>query len=516
VPGYAYDRLSQLDHSFLLYEGPSDHMHVAAVGIFETGPLATPEGGVDIERLRGYVASRLHAIPRYRQRLARVPWLDHPVWVDDDRFNLHYHVRHSRLPRPGDERQLKRMCGRILSQQLDRGKPLWEMWVIEGLEGDRFAVLTKTHHAMIDGVAGADLLAVLMRPDASDEIEPAPAWVPRPAPPGARLLVDELWRRARLPVELGETLWRLARDEDHARHDLAERLRATARVVARASWQASNTPLNQRVGPHRRWDWFALPLDTLRPVRRELGGTLNDLVLATVAGGVRRFLERRGVGTPGLDFRVMAPVSLRPRDAFEVSGNRVSAWLVPLPLDEPDPVRRLERIRETTAGLKARHEALGAETLTRLPEWTGSTLLSLGARLMTWAQPFNLVVTNVPGPQEPLYLLGSPMREIHPAVPLMGNLSVGIALFSYAGTISWGITADWDLVPDLHDLLLALRDAFGELQEAAEKRRAARSAHPGAGVGLSGVSAAAEPSGPGDAPPAPGASTPDEGLGDGG
>lgn len=516
MPGYAYDRLTQLDHSFLLYEGPSDHMHVAAVGIFETGPLATPEGGVDIERLRAYVASRLHAIPRYRQRLAWVPWLAHPVWVDDERFVLDYHVRHSRLPRPGDERQLKRMCGRILSQQLDRGKPLWEMWVIEGLEGDRFAVLTKTHHAMIDGVAGADLLAVLMRPDPGEEIEAAPAWVPRPAPPGTRLLAEELWRRARLPLEAGEILWRVIRDEDHARHHLAERLRATARVVARASWQASNTPLNQRVGPHRRWDWFSLPLDAMRPVRRELGGTLNDLVLATVAGGVRRFLERRGVETRQLDFRVMAPVSRRPRDAFEVSGNRVSAWIVPLPLDEPDPVRRLERIRETTAGLKARHEALGAETLTRLPEWTGSTLLSLGARLMTWAQPFNLVVTNVPGPQQPLYLLGARMLEVHPAVPLMGNLSVGIALFSYAGTISWGITADWDLVPDLHDLLLALNDAFGELREAADKRRAADAPDPEAGGGAAEASAAPESAGAAAPPATAGSGLPDQGLGDGG
>ena len=468
MPGHAYDRLSALDSSFLVYESPSDPMHVAATALYDAAPLRTPEGGVAIESIRAYVASRLHRIPRYRQRLAWVPLLDHPVWVDDPRFQIEYHVRHTRLPRPGSERQLKRLVGRILSQQLDRGKPLWEMWVVEGLEGDRFAVVTKTHHCMVDGVAGADLLAVLMTPEPQREIAASPSWVPRPAPGGAQLLVAEAWRRARLPLALAGALWRLARDEDHLRHDLEERGRALGRVLAAGARQASNTPLNQRVGPHRRTDWFDLAIPDVKEVRNALGGTLNDVVLATVAGGLRHFLARhRGVDVDRLDFRIFAPVSLRPRDARGITGNRVSGWLLPLPLDEPDPVRRLARVRHATEERKARKDALGVEALTRVPEWTGSGLLSLTARLMTWGQPFNLVVTNVPGPQLPLYLLDSRMLAIYPAVPLLGNLSLGIALFSYDGTLGWGLTADWDLVPDLHELARALCDAFAELAEAA-------------------------------------------------
>ena len=493
MPGSAYDRLSQLDHSFLIYEGHDDHMHVAATGIYEAAPLRRPEGGLDIERIHAYVHSRLHLIPRYRQRLAWIPLAEHPVWVDDARFNLLYHVRHTRLPRPGSERLLKRLAGRILSQQLDRGKPLWEMWVIEGLEGDRFAILTKIHHCMADGISGADLLAVLMTGEPTEKIEPAPTWIPRPAPSGARLLAGEVLRRAALPFEAGRALWRVARDQDHVRHDLTERLRATGYFVARGLRSASNTPLNQRIGPHRRIDWLPMPLAGIKEMRRGLGGTVNDVVLAIAAGALRRFLVRRGVAVEGLDFRVAAPVSLRSPDQRGRLGNRVSAWLVPLPLGEPDARRRLAAIREATAKMRERKEALGAETLTQIPEWTGSGLLSLGARLMTLGLPVNMVVTNVPGPQMPLYLLEARMLEAHPMVPLMGNMALGIALFSYAGTLSWGVSADWDLVPDLHDFVLAIGDACEELRGAA---------------GLADAAAAG--------PPAPGETLPDEGLGDGG
>jgi WS/DGAT/MGAT family acyltransferase len=497
VAGQHFDRLTQLDHSFLIYESPNDPMHVAATAIYDAAPLRRPEGGLDIDRIRAWVESRLHRIPRYRQRLAWAPWIEHPVWVDDARFNLGYHVRQTRLPRPGSERMLKRLAGRILSQQLDRGKPLWEMWVIEGLAGDRFAVITKTHHCMVDGVSGADLLAVLMTPEPTEKIEPPPNWVPRPAPGGARLLVSEALHRASLPFSLVQGLVRVARDENRARHDLTERARALGRLLAGGMRNASNTPLNQRVGPHRRIDWTPVPIAAIKEVRKQLGGSLNDVVLATAAGALRRFLSRnRGVDCSRLDFRAMAPVSVRAPGQRGSLGNRVAAWIVPLPLGEPDARARLDAIRATTSELKRKRHALGAETLTQLSEWTGSTLLAVGARLVTWGQPFNLVITNVPGPQVPLWLLEARMLEVHPMVPLMGNLALGIALFSYAGTLSWGLSADWDLVPDLHDLALAIGDAFDELRAAA---------------GL-----------PPLAPPAPAAPepveglTPDEGTSDGG
>jgi diacylglycerol O-acyltransferase / wax synthase len=463
-----YERLTQLDHSFLIYEGPSAPMHVGSTLIFEAGPLRRPGGGIDFERIEEYVLSRLHRIPRYRQRIAWTPLARDPVWVDDARFNVRYHLRHARLPRPGSERLLKRMAGRILSQHLDRGKPLWELWVIEGLEGDRVALVAKTHHCMIDGISAVDLLSVLLTPEPTEKAEPPPAWVPRPVPSGARLRRDELLWRARIPLDVASAGWRVVRNAGHEREVLRERLEATARLLRSGMGNASPTPLNQPIGPYRRVDWLSMDLDAIRRVKQRLGGTVNDVVLAVVAGGVRSFLgRRRGIDVDRLDFRVMAPVSTRSATERGTLGNRVAAWIVPLPVGEPDARRRLTQIRETTAELKRTRQALGADTLSRVTEWTGSTWLSLGARLVTAVHPFNLVVTNVPGPRGPLHLLTARLLEAHPMVPLIGNLATGIALFSYGGRLSWGFTADWDLVPDLHDFAKAIEHAFRRLERAA-------------------------------------------------
>jgi WS/DGAT/MGAT family acyltransferase len=468
VSDYAYERLTQFDNTFLIFENPNAHMHVGSTQIFEPGPLATAEGGIDVERIRRYVESRLHLIPRYRQRLARTPIENHPVWVDDDRFNIFYHVRHTRLPRPGDERLLKRVAGRVMSQQLDFHKPLWELWVIEGLEGGRFAIVHKSHHCMIDGISGADILSTLLSLKPTAKIEAAPRWIPRPAPSAAQMARDEALRRLRAPLQLGRDLWKVVRDEDHARRQLAERLGAARGILGTSMRNASSTPFNQDIGPYWRFDWLGMDLDAIRAVKRQLGGTVNDVVLATVAGGVRRYLrDNRQVDVKSLDFRVMAPVSMRTADERGTLGNRVSAWIVPLPLAERDPRARLSRIRQTTSELKESNQALASEVLTGVTEWTGPGLLSLGARLATWGRPFNMVVTNVPGPQEPLYLLGARMLEAYPMVPLFGNLSTGIALFSYDGTLHWGFMADWERIPDLHDFMLAIDRSFRELQEAA-------------------------------------------------
>jgi WS/DGAT/MGAT family acyltransferase len=466
---FFYDRLTQLDHSFLIYEGPNAPMHVGAAQIFDAAPLRRPEGGLDLERIEAYVLSRLHRIPRYRQRLAWTPIERHPIWVDDARFNIHYHVRHTRLPRPGDTRLLKRTIGRIFSQHLDRGKPLWEMWLIEGLEGDRLAVVSKIHHCMVDGISGVDLLAVLLSADPVEAADPPHAWLPRPAPSAAQLARDEAERALRAPLDAASALWDLARDEDHARERLATRLGALGSFVTRAGGSfASPTPINQPVGPYRRVDWLDMDLRRVRSVAKQLGGTVNDVVLTTVAGGVRRFLKRsRQEDLRKLDFRVMTPVSTRDTSERGKLGNRVSAWVVPLPLDDRDPLARWERVRKQTAELKRSHAALAADTMVQLTEWTGTTLLSLGARLMNVALPFNLVVTNVPGPRDTLYLLGATLLESHPLIPLMGHLATGIALMSYRDTLSWGFCADWDLVPDLHEFVLAMDHSFRKLSEAA-------------------------------------------------
>ncbi len=464
-----YQRLTQLDHSFLIYEGPNSPMHVGATQIFEAAPLRRPEGGLDIERIEEYVQSRLHVIPRYRQRLARTPIEGHPIWIDDPRFNIRYHVRHTRLPRPGDERLLKRTVGRIYSQHLDRGKPLWEMWVIEGLAGDRVAIVSKIHHCMVDGISGVDLLAALLTEKPIESFEAPHMWLPRAAPSAAQLALEEAERVVKAPLSAASAILDLARDEDHARERLAARFGALGSFVASGGGVvASSTSINQPIGPYRRVDWLAMDLLHMKRVAKHLGGTVNDVILATAAGGLRRFLKRaRQEDLRKLDFRVLAPVSLREASEHGKLGNRVSAWVVPLPIGERDPIRRFERVRETTAELKRNHAALAADTIAQLTEWTGTTLLSLGARLMTVSVPFNLVVTNVPGPRETLYLLGAQLLESHPLIPLMGNLSTGIALMSYRGTLSWGFCADWDLVPDLHELALAMDRSFAKLAAAA-------------------------------------------------
>ncbi|CAG0954632.1 diacylglycerol O-acyltransferase [Myxococcaceae bacterium] len=470
----AWTRLSELDRSFLIYEGPNSPMHVGAVQIFEGDPLRDASGPIDFDRILDYVGSRLHRIPRYRQKVIDAPLDGHPIWVDDARFNLRYHVRHARLPRPGDERILKRTCARILEQRLDLHKPLWELWVIEGLADGRIAVVSKIHHCMVDGVSGADLMTVLLTPEPTAKVEPPPAWIPRPAPSAVEYAMQEGLHRLGAPLRGARAIGRLASDGE-ARDELAERLRAAARVLTGGLAPMPLTPLNLPVGPHRRFDWLTMDLDEVSRVRKQLGGTLNDLVLTVVAGAIRRFFKYTRLTDPNeLPFRVMAPVSVRDASERGRLGNRVAAWFVPLPIGESDPLERLALVRKATEELKRRHDALGAETLTQVIEWLGATPLALGARFVETRPPYHLIVTNVPGPRMALYLLGARMLEAHPMVPLLGAQSVGIALFSYGGRLSWGFNADWDLVPDLHELVLAVERSFDQLRRRADA--AARSA----------------------------------------
>ena len=468
MPIPTYERLTVLDNTFLITESKTNHMHVAGTATYEAGSLRTATGGIDVQRIRSYVESRLHLIPRYRQVLAYTPLEGHPVWVDDQHFNIEYHVRHASLPRPGDEDQLKGLSGRVMSQQLDRSKPLWEMWVVEGLEGgDRFAIVSKVHHCMVDGMASVDLLAVLLTIEPTDHADPPVRWVPRPMPTWWQMLRAEATRRARTPLEAVSDFRQVLVDIRDPRSDIRTMWRAARGMLRSSLRTVSDTPLNKPIGPHRRFDWLVMDLTDVKNVRKRLGGSLNDVVLTTVAGAVQRFLEGRRVYVDFLDFRVMAPVSVRSAEEKGTLGNRVSAWIIDLPLAERDPKKRLLKISETTARLKETKQALGAEMLSRVAEWTPSTLLSLASSMMTRALPFNLVVTNVPGPQVPLYLLGARMLDNYGQVPLTDYLGLGIVLFSYAGKLCWGFNADWDLVPDLRDFVAAVEDAFRELQRLA-------------------------------------------------
>jgi WS/DGAT/MGAT family acyltransferase len=464
-----YERLSELDRSFLIYEGESSPMHVGAVQICEAGPLRAADGTLDFERLLEYTASRLHLIPRYRQHVVPAPLDASPIWVDDPSFNLRYHLRHSRLPRPGDERILKRSCALILEQPLDLAKPLWELWVVEGLAGERVALVSKVHHCMVDGISGVDLMTALMTPEPLEKIEPPSLWRARRGPSAREYAAAELAPRAPTPLRLAGALRRLALDEDGARAELRDRLRATARVATGTLRGATPAPFNQPIGPHRRFDWLLTSLDDIGRVRQRLGGTVNDVVLAAVAGAMSRWLRKsRQTDVDQLDFKVMTPVSVRAAGERAL-GNRVTAWFVPLPLGERDRRRRYQRVREATARLKESREALGGETITRLVEWLGPAPVTLAARLLREASPFNMVVTNVPGPRTPLFLLGARMMEAYPLVPLLGTLGLGIALLSYERSLAWGFVADRDLVPDLHELVLDVAGELARLRELAQR-----------------------------------------------
>jgi diacylglycerol O-acyltransferase len=460
-----YERLTALDASFLAIEDENCPMHVGAVGIFEPGPLVRPEGGFDIERFSRFVESVL--APRYRQRLAWLPVNRDPVWVDDARFNLHYHVRHLSLPHPGDERQLKRLAGHVMSLPLDRSRPLWELWVVEGLAQQRFAVITKTHHCMVDGVGTSDLMAASMqtRPDARVS-EPRP-WQPRPAPSDLGLAAGELRRRARLGLSaLGAAADAMANPR-RALSALREGVAGLGEIVGAGLHRVSPTPLNTEIGPHRRFDWLRYDLDDVKEVKNRLGATVNDVVLANVAGALRSFLMQRGEDVAQLDFRAMVPVNIRTKDESGQLGNRVASVAAPLPLGEPDARQRLARVVAAMQEAKASRQVGGMEIMEEISDWGLTRLFTQFARLAALSRPFNIVVTNVPGPQIEAYLLGSPLREAYPLVPLFKNQALGIALFSYHGGLFWGLNADWDALPDLHSVVEALALDFQELQKAA-------------------------------------------------
>lgn len=465
MSGEGYVRLSGLDHAFLHFETPATYMHVALTAIFDGGSLARPDGGIDIDRIRAHVASRLHLLPRYRQRLHYVPLTNDPVWVDDDAFELGYHVRHSHLPRPGSEEQLKTFVGRVLERPLDRKRPLWEMWFVEGLPGGRFAMLCKVHHCMVDGIAGIELLAALLSPVADATLARPQPWAPRSLPGNAELVRDEVRRRAEASVDAVKGLPSLL--GRRAAGAVGGSLGSLWSFVRSGVQSSATTPFNGPVGPHRRVAWVGFDLGEMKEVKQRLGGTLNDVVLATVTGALRRYLAHHGAAADDGEFRALIPVSTRTTDEQGQPGNRVSAWIAPLPLADGRPLERFDRICKLTAAYRENHEERGAQVLTDTAEWTTALPLAAAVKLISRTRAFNVIVTNVPGPPVPFYLLDAPMLAGYPHVPLFENQGLGIALLSYAGRFSYGLVGEWDLLPDIDRLAGWIEAAYAELRDAA-------------------------------------------------
>ncbi len=463
-PDSHYERLTAADEVFLDLEGPATHMHVGCVCLYDLAPLQTAAGGLDFARVVRQTEAALSCVPRFRQRLSTIPLLGRPVWVDDEHFNLRYHLRHTALPRPGDLRQLKRLAARILSQQLDRARPLWEMWFIEGLDGGRFAVVTKVHHCMLDGAAGADLLAALMAVDPEGHPGVDPRWRPRPHPSGVELIADELGRRtALLPAALraGRELLLRPRSSLRAATDVVSGL-----VELAGATPVSPSPINVPIGPHRRFDWTRVDLAAMRAIGHRLGGTVNDVALAVVTAALRT-VWRREHAVDDMDCRALVSVSLRSADERVALGNRVATLLAALPMDERDPVRRVQRVAETMRAAKASHQVLGTEVVEELSDWTFASLLTGVARLALRNHSYTIDVTNIPGPPVPMSLLGAELREIYALTPLVDDQALALALFSYNGAMHWGFNADWEAVPELHAFVRTVETEFVTLQRAA-------------------------------------------------
>lgn len=461
-----YDRLSSQDNTFLLWEQGNVQMHVAATNIFDIGPLKTTTGGVDIDLVKRATESFLHKVPRYRQRLHSIPVFNHSVWVDDPHFDLNYHIRHTALPKPGSLAQLKNLVARVMAQPLDRKRPLWETWIVEGLEGGKqFGMITKIHHCMIDGSSGVDLANIQFSTSAvPPELELPEPFRPRPSPRRLELFLNESRRQAGVPLDIVRGFRRFVEQTDDLGEDVSTRVNALTHLFG-MGLGADETPLNGRVGPHRRFEWISCRLDDMKSMRKGLGCSINDIVLTVVTGAVRTYLLAKGVDVEVTNFKVSTPVSVRKDKARGELGNSVSSWIIALPIFESDPKRQLERIHETTEKLKETNQAIGVQMMTQIQEWTPSTLLSLGAQSMSGA--INTIVTNVPGPQVPLYFHGARLRAIYPAVPLMEGMGIGIALTSYAGTMGIGFNSDPDIVPDVDLFVLRFKQALENVAAAA-------------------------------------------------
>jgi WS/DGAT/MGAT family acyltransferase len=430
------------------------HMHVASAILFDGAPPSHAE-------FRDQIESRLHLVPRFRQKLRFVPLQQgRPVWVDDPFLNLDYHVRRTALPAPGSEEQLRNLAARIFSQQLDRTKPLWELWLVEGMEGDRFAVVGKSHHALVDGVSGVDITTVLFDLEEDPDHPPVrpPKWAPRPEPSDLNLLTDALHERMTSPREIVRGARAALRGPRQVLRGLAD----TSKVLGVAA-AAPSTPFNVEIGPHRRLAFVRGDLADFKRVKNAHGGTVNDVVLSVVAGALGNYLRARGHETDELKMRALVPVSVRADEEHGALGNRISAMMAPLPVFSQDPVERLRLVSETMGDLKGSGQAVGAELLTKLTDFAPPTIASQAARLQPAQRFFNLVVTNVPGPQFPLYLLGRRMTSIFPLVPLARRQALCVGIMSYDGKIDFGLVGDYDAMADLDSFGLDFEGAIAEV-----------------------------------------------------
>jgi diacylglycerol O-acyltransferase / wax synthase len=463
------DRLTPIDASFLHQEGRHSHMQVGGLIAVE-GPPPT------IDQLLEQIRRRLHLVPRYRQKLAYTA-LDsgRPVWIDDPSFNLEFHVRHTALPEPGSWEQLNELTAQIFSQALDRAKPLWEMWLIEGLEDGCFALISKNHHALIDGIAGVDLVTVLfdLSPDAPPQPTRLAPWKPHTEPGTAKLLAANVRGTIHAGCGLAQGALGALVHPERALGRARESVEGLAEIAWAALNPAPKTLLNGPIGPHRRFVGVSGELADFKLIKNELGGTVNDVVLAVIAGALRTFLIARAGRTEGVELRALVPVSVRAEDEHDQFGNRIVAMRGPLPVYIADPVERLRFVSDAMNGLKESKQALGAEVIAGVQSFAPPTILAQASRINFSTRLFNLLVTNVPGPQLPLYVLGREMLSVYPVAFLAEGHALAVAIMSYNGQLNFGLLGDFDILPDLAYIGESIEQELATLVERARESSAA-------------------------------------------
>jgi diacylglycerol O-acyltransferase / wax synthase len=452
--------MSPLDASFLHIEDAVTHMHIGSVGLFE-GP--SPQA----DEVKAAVARTLPRVPRYRQKVRFVPLaLGRPTWVDDPHFNLDYHVRRTALPAPGGHTELRNLVGRVMSQQLDRNKPLWELWVAEGLDDGGWALISKVHHCMVDGVSATDLMSVILDSDRDAEHKsPVDDWEPRPEPSSVDLVAHSLRLRAADPYEITRTAVAAVRGPGRVARQAVDATRGFVNMRNLLIRPNAYSTLNGPIGPHRTWEWARARLSDVKAIRARHGGTVNDVVLAVITNGFRELLDSRGESLNGHIIRTLVPVSVRTESERGVPSNKVSAMFAELPVHIDDPGQRVQALHDQMRNLKQSGQAVAAERLTAMSGFAPGMLLALGGRVATRLpqRSVNTVTTNVPGPQKPLYLAGHRLLEAFPFVPLGGHVRIGVAIFSYDGGINFGVTGDLDTASDIDVLCRGIEHGIEQL-----------------------------------------------------
>jgi WS/DGAT/MGAT family acyltransferase len=450
--------MSAQDATFLHVENDVTPMHIGGVSIFEGPPPPFSD-------LRAMVEGKLELTPRYRQKVRFVPFgLGEPVWVDDPHFNIDYHLRHSAVPSPGTEKQLRATAARVFSQHLDRSKPLWEIWMVEGLEDDRWALLSKVHHCMVDGVAATDMMSLMF--GKTPEPTNGEVWQPDPEPSGLDLIAYSARHRIRDPAAQIRFALR-------APTEVLRAVAGGARAVAAAApaFRPATSSLTGPIGPHRVWSWAKVPLAAVKEVRAGLGGTVNDVVLTLITNGYRELLDARGEPiSADTVIRTMVPVSVRSPGERGQYNNRVSAVFARLPVGMEDPAERLGAIREQMDGIKSSKQAVAGDALVQLSGFAPPMLLALGSRVATRSARLNMdtATTNVPGPQHALQTLDRTLIASYPYVPVVGTIRIVVAIFSYDGQLYFGVTGDRDHAPDVDVLTRGIEDDAERLRGRSE------------------------------------------------